>query len=313
MARLPKTSATAPRRRQIPALGMNPAAATPLRAEGVVVMSYEESMRADPARLTPHYHDFFQASLLLGSGRLMHDFREADVGGVTLFFLSPGQVHTVRPGPDMRGTIVSFTREFFDGGGTDSARLLLEFPLYFAGDSPPWLSLPPGAEDTAATRELFRQLQTETDHAEADSAEVVRSLLRILLVKTGRILAGRAPASGRRRSSPLAREFQLLVEKHFLEETALAAYARRLGVGANHLNDVVREATGRAAGEHIRLRRLLSAKRQLLHSELSVSEIGYRLGFRDASYFSRFFRRHEKLSPAEFRVLSREKYQQQPA
>ncbi|EDY18480.1 response regulator receiver protein [Chthoniobacter flavus Ellin428] len=31
----------------------------------------------------------------------------------------------------------------------------------------------------------------------------------------------------------------------------------------------------------------------LSHSQLSVSEIGYALGFEDPSYFARFFRRYE--------------------
>ena len=298
-------------RRQIPEIGMNSNGRDALRAEGVVVMAYEESMRIEPARMSPHYHDFFQASILHGGGRLMHDFRETEVRGTTLFFVSPGQVHTVRPARDMRGTIVSFTREFFDGGSADAARLLLEFPLYFAGDAPPWLALPATSSDTEALREIFRQLQTEQDRAAPGVTEVIRSLLRILLVKSARIHAAAQPSARVGRSALLVREFQLLIEKHFLQETDLTSYARRLGVGANHLNDVVREATGRAAGEHIRQRRLLSAKRQLLHSELSVSEIGYRLGFKDASYFSRFFRRYENTSPAEFRVASREKYQHQ--
>ena len=64
-----------------------------------------------------------------------------------------------------------------------------------------------------------------------------------------------------------------------------------------------------AAGhEVIRQRRLLDAKRLLSHSEMSVSEIGYHLGFEDPSYFSRFFRRYERCAPAEFREQIREKY-----
>ncbi|HEY1121221.1 MAG TPA: helix-turn-helix domain-containing protein, partial [Haloferula sp.] len=55
--------------------------------------------------------------------------------------------------------------------------------------------------------------------------------------------------------------------------------------------------------------RLLDAKRLLLYSELSVAEIGYRLGFKDPSYFGRFFRRYESRTPAEFRDEIREKYQ----
>lgn len=299
-------------RRQIPELGMSPPGGDRIPADGVVVRPYEESMRREPARLSPHYHGFFQTSLLHGPGRLMHDFRETDVRGATLFFVSPGQVHTVRPGPAMHGTIVSFTREFFDGGSADAARLLLEFPFYFTGDAPAWLSLAEQSQASASIVDLFARMQREQDRAEAGYVDVLRALLHILLVQAARI-HGTDTTARAGRAAAIVREFHLLVEKHFLEETTLAAYARRLGVGANHLNDVVRETTGQAVGEHIRRRRLLSAKRQLLHSELSVSEIGYRLGFKDASYFSRFFRRYENVAPAEFRLSAREKYQQQPA
>ena len=294
--------------RQIPELGMGaPNRESPL-GDGAMVAAYADAALDDQDRSHPHYHGFFQASLIIGPARLMHDFRETEVSGRTLFFISPGQVHTVRPGPGMSGTIASFTREFFDGGSPEGARLLLEFPLYFAGDAPPWLALPDAHQESAPIQEQFRQLLAEHQAAAPGAGEVIRSLLRILLVKSARIHSQTTGPARIDRSAALAREFQMLVEKHFKEETALEDYARRLGVGVNHLNDVIRESTGRAAGEHIRQRRLLSAKRHLLHSELSVSEIGYRLGFKDPSYFGRFFRRYEGVTPADFRVQSREKY-----
>lgn len=296
-------------RRTIPSIGMNPRSRDSLRAEGFVAMAYEESMVRDPDRLRPHYHDFFQVSLLRGEGRLMHDFREKDIRGLTLLFITPGQVHTVKPGDGMRGVIVSFTREFFDAGSEAATRLLLELPFYFSPDTAPWLSLDPERETEIP--DLFRQLQAEYDQAGPGAVEVLRALLRILCVKAARLHAARSPAPRANRADALVRGFQLAVEKHFARRPSLAPYARELGVSVNHLNDVVSAATGRAAGEHIRLRRLLAAKRQLLHSELSVSEIGYQLGFKDPSYFSRFFRRYEKLAPAAFRTRSREKYQQE--
>jgi AraC family transcriptional regulator, transcriptional activator of pobA len=297
------------KRRHIPALGMNPRSRDSLRAEGFAAMAYEESMVREPDRLQPHYHDFFQVSLLRGSGRLMHDFREKEVAGLTLLFITPGQVHTVKPGDDLRGTILSFTREFFDGGSETAATLLLDLPFYFATDTPPWLALDPGRETEIPA--LFRELQSEYDQARPDSPEVIRALLRVLFIKARRLHSAQSPAPSTARASALVRSFQLAVENHFREWPSLAPYARELGVGVNHLNDVVSAATGRPAGEHIRLRRLLAAKRQLLHSELSVSEIGYLLGFKDPSYFGRFFRRYEQLTPAAFRLRSREKYQQE--
>jgi AraC family transcriptional regulator, transcriptional activator of pobA len=295
------------KRRSIPAIGMNPHSLDTLRAEGFVAMAYEESMAREPDRLQPHYHDFFQVSLLRGPGRLMHDFREKNVDGLTLLFITPGQVHTVKPGADMRGTIISFTREFFDTGSETAATLLLELPFYFATDTLPWLSLDPACE--AEIPALFRELQSEADQARPDAPEVIRALLRILFIKARRLYAAKISSPQTVRATALVRGFQLAVEKHFLEWSSLAPYARKLGVSVNHLNDTVSAATGRAAGEHIR--RLLAAKRQLLHSELSVSEIGFKLGFRDPSYFVRFFRRYEKLTPAAFRTRSREKYQQE--
>jgi AraC-like DNA-binding protein len=111
------------------------------------------------------------------------------------------------------------------------------------------------------------------------------------------------------RSAILVRKFQHEIERHHHDWKTLEPYAHELGVTVNYLNDVVRKETGQSAGEHVRLRRLLDAKRLLLHSMLSVSEIGYQLGFVDPSYFSRFFKRYENVTPAEFRMQIREKYQ----
>lgn len=290
------------KRGAIPLIGMIDYGREHLRREGFVVKPFAESLVENPRVLSPHYHDFFQVSLLSGPAHVMHDFREFDVVGTLLLFLSPGQVHTVLPGPATHGTIVSFTREFFDG----ASGFLLELPFFFMADSTPWLSL--RAEDIGWVGESFREMQEEYDLARPGAGEVLRSLLRILFVRAARWHESGGEA-GRRKGDGLVRKFHQAVEGHFLEWQALEPYARLLGVTANHLNDIVKEATGRPAGEHIRARRLLDAKRLLLYSELSVSEIGYHLGFKDPSYFSRFFRRYEEDTPVDFRNRIREKYQ----
>jgi AraC-like DNA-binding protein len=75
------------------------------------------------------------------------------------------------------------------------------------------------------------------------------------------------------------------------------------------LNESLRLETGLTARDLIRERLLLEAKRLLLHSELTMAEIGYELGFEDPSYFSRVVRRELKTSPVEFRRRVRQKYQ----
>lgn len=292
------------RRREIPLIEMFDYGQDHLRRRGFVVMPFLDSLSLDPMRLGPHYHDFYQISLLSGGCTMMHDFQETKARGDTLFFLSPGQVHTMRPGKRIQGSILSFTREFAD----HPSGLLNDLPIFQPGDTSPWLKL--DAESALTAHAIFDEMLAEYTAGRPHTDEVLRSLLILLLMKSSR-WRGRNPVeTGAGKSARLLRRFHQQVESHFLDWQSLKPYARELGVTANHLNDVIKEATGISAGEHIRSRRLLDAKRLLLHSHLSVSEIGYRLGFKDPSYFSRFFRRYEATTPAMFREKIREKYQQ---
>lgn len=295
-------------RRDIPEYAMNAAGPEGLRKMGVLVMPFMESVRDDPRRLKPHFHEFYQMYLLRGKATVMMDFEEFDVEGVNAVFVTPGQIHTVKVGDRLEGVTVSFTQAFFDDEAPPPSRLL-EYPFFFPDDTAPWLRLEKGIEGDDAVVRLFDEMCGEYHSGMEDSGEVLRATLRLLLVNLNRLAhrdaAGAAKGS---RGKALIRQFYLLLEKHFREVMLLPAYAAMLGVTANHLNDVVREHTGHAAGDLIRRRRLLDAKRRLSHSEMSVSEIGFELGFEDPSYFARFFRRYEKVTPSLFREQIREKY-----
>ncbi len=284
---------------------MNPIGEEPLRREGIVVTSTTLSVLNDPRRLQPHYHDFFQMMLLHGTGKVMCDFQEAPVSGLTLLFLSPGQVHTLQPRQDFDGVTVSFTQGFFDHRAAPPSALF-ELPFFFATEMSPLLKIP--RRDPSRIAEAFAEIQREFSAAEPNAAEVLRAWLRILFARVQRLLGEKRRAAKPSRQSVLVRQFHLAVECGFRQERALSAYARELKVTANHLNDVVRAETGRSAGSLVRQRRLLDAQRLLSHSDLTVAEIGYQTGFPDPSYFGRFFRRETGRTPAGFRRQIREKY-----
>ena len=52
----------------------------------------------------------------------------------------------------------------------------------------------------------------------------------------------------------------------------------------------------------IRTKRLQEAQKLLQISTLSISEIGYQVGFKDLSHFSKVFKKHIGISPAEYRA-----------
>jgi AraC family transcriptional activator of pobA len=297
-------------RRTIPAFEMSQVGQESLRREGFVVTTLVGSLRDDPRRLRPHYHDFFQMMMLQGGGTVMHDFQENRVSGVTLLFLRPGQIHNIQPKLGLDGHTVSFTQAFFDHRAAPPSALF-ELPFFFPIGGSCLLPIPPA--QAVSIKDVFEEMQREFAEAAMNAAEVLRAWLRILFVRAQRLYHLNHPQGPLSRASLLVRQFYLAVEADFRQERTLASYARKLEVTANHLNDVVRAETGQPAGALIRQRRLLDARRLLLHSDLNVAEIGYQTGFPDPAYFGRFFRRETGRTPAAFRQEIREKYHSKPA
>jgi AraC-like DNA-binding protein len=159
----------------------------------------------------------------------------------------------------------------------------------------------------AQVQDLFRDIDCEFKNHEKLAVQMIRHQLHLLMVHLSRLYAAASPAPFA--AVGLVRRFRQAVERSFRASRSVGHYARDLGITTSHLNESLRLETGLTAGDLIRERLLLEAKRLLLHSELTMAEIGYELGFEDPSYFSRFVRRELKTSPVEFRSLVRQKYQ----
>lgn len=96
-------------------------------------------------------------------------------------------------------------------------------------------------------------------------------------------------------------DFKDLVEQHFLEWKSIGAYASEMGCSERSLTRAALDAEGISAKEYV-LRRLgLEAKRLLIHADWPVGAIADHLGFKEATHFSKFFRRISGMTPQQFR------------
>jgi AraC-like DNA-binding protein len=102
----------------------------------------------------------------------------------------------------------------------------------------------------------------------------------------------------------MLRKFLNLIENNVSILKFPSEYAELLYVTPNHLNAICKELIGKSAGEMIRDRIVLEAKRLMVNLDLSISEIAYELNFRDNSYFSKFFKKYAGITPEEFRILN---------
>ncbi len=95
--------------------------------------------------------------------------------------------------------------------------------------------------------------------------------------------------------------FQQLVEQQFRSTKLPSVYADQLFITPNHLNAICKSYIGQSAGEIIRNRIVLEAKRLLVNRNLNINEIADELQFNDNSYFTKFFKKSAGLTPEEFR------------
>ncbi|WP_338030727.1 helix-turn-helix domain-containing protein [Chryseobacterium balustinum] len=77
-------------------------------------------------------------------------------------------------------------------------------------------------------------------------------------------------------------------------------YAQHLNVHINYLNRAVKEVTGKSTTAHITERIITEAKALLLHTDWSISEIAYALGFEYPTYFNNFLKNKLELIPNHF-------------
>jgi AraC-like DNA-binding protein len=83
--------------------------------------------------------------------------------------------------------------------------------------------------------------------------------------------------------------FRAALEHHFITAKRPADYAQHLNISIPYLNECVKGVTGQSVSYHIQQRIILEAKRLLYHSDKSVKEIAFALGYDDYPYFSRLF------------------------
>lgn len=254
-----------------------------------------------------HRHEHYELFWLHGPAEHFNDFEHFRLPAERPSFIlvSPGQLHRWEGSDDIRGTLISFTTAFFDGREAPPSRLLrMGFVNRMA--YPPVLTADAELEKDATP--LVKRCELEFAHRGEQWADALRYSLRLLLLLAERAWQRQQPEPPEAgRSRELLQRFQAEVENRFREQLSIAAYAKLLGVSAGHLNDIVRQLTARTAGELVQSRELLESKRLLMHSELSVSEIAYHLGYKDPSYFARVFRKATAQSPADFRGTIREK------
>lgn len=214
-----------------------------------------------------------------------------------MYFMSPGQVHSWHFEGEIQGYIVHFNAELFTTF-LQNRDYVQQFTFFGGYSKEGVITLP--TEVRMEIEAVLNKLLTEANK-ESGSMDLIRTFLLQVFLLVDKYCSQQDHNGMPFANAMLIRQFRQLVDKQFRNLRLPKDYARLLYITPNHLNAVVKDVLGKTAGDIIRDRIVVEAKRLLTNGEMDVKEIAYDLNFEDPSYFTRFFRNNVGTTPEQFR------------
>lgn len=90
------------------------------------------------------------------------------------------------------------------------------------------------------------------------------------------------------------------IEMNLSHSFSVSDMANACGYNQDYLYRVIKKQTGLSAIKYINVVKFEKALYLIQNTELTLSEVGFRLGFENIQYFSRFFKQHGGISPSEY-------------
>ena len=246
-----------------------------------------------------HSHNYYHLVYFTeGSGEHLIDFEKFEAKSGTMYFMKPGQVHQWYFKEKYDGFVVNFFDNFFDWIGINSSILQKFRFLQSILVKDHVVEISPDLQEKIAS--YFEEMINENQENNQFSNLKIGFHLMNLFIDIERSLEG-VNIKTSDYQSVLLDNFQTLIEQNFKSKKLPKEYAELLYITPNHLNALCKDVLATSAGELIRSRIVLEAKRLLVNKEISVTEIAYLLNFQDASYFVKFFKKYTEFTPEQFR------------
>ena len=250
--------------------------------------------RKEVRRNNAHKHNDYFEIIYLSKGAGYHsiDHRKYEVKSPVIFFIRKEQVHSLQLEEYLtpEGYVLILKKDFFDRSvDAEFKKLVARISTVSC------LYLP----EVATIDRLFELLLTENIAGSDSSFSITEGLLKALLVKVLEV----ASSNNTYVSSRLGiyEAFLELLNSEMVDRHKVAYYAEALNTSPQNLNAICRKAAGISATEVIADFVLSEAKRLLIYTDRTISEITFQLGFKDPSHFVKYFKRHTLTTPLQFR------------
>lgn len=171
--------------------------------------------------------------------------------------------------------------------------------LFFGASQLPIVTIPNERIENFKT--LWKMFITETRSKDNLQLDMLQTMLKRYLILSTRLYKEQNQVSRNLKKNDIIREFNFLVEKHFKTKHSITEYADLLNRSPKTISNLFTKSGKKTPLSYIHDRKMLEARKLLFHTDLTIQEIGYTIGFDDIQSFSRFFKTHEGVSPTNYR------------
>jgi AraC family transcriptional activator of pobA len=276
-----------------------------IKVHGIYLNELTRYLAIYPFIKKDHTHDFYSILLVTkGTGIIRINNENFHVKPQTVCLIAPNQTHSFDGLDDVEGIIFFFCQDFYVEEFS-YVRLLNVFSYTSRldrNDCNPCLALSDHEYSAVMTTIDSIHHEYELSTAANNSAIIIRSFLNIMLLKLSALYekkSGQAISS----DSVLVHSLANLVDSNFIREQHLEFYTSACNISERQLNDICNKHFNCGLKKILLERLMQEARKLLLSSELSVSEIAYKLNFEDNSYFNKVFKNKIGLTPKRFREM----------
>lgn len=267
--------------------------------EGILVSRFGHYLSEHQHLLTAHKHSFYHLVFFTeGEGEQYIDFKKFNIEPGIIYFMIPGQVHNWTFKTPPNGYIINFSQTYLSSFLLE-ADYLSRYSFFSGQPENQVIKLPITTQQSINA--IFEAILKEGLSSTPANDDFVKTLLIQLFITTARLQNAPEPTINSSYNHVLVKNFKDLIEVNYKQLKLPKHYATLLYITPNHLNAVCNDFLQISAGNLIRNRILLEAKRLLINLDLRIGEIANELHFTDQSYFIKFFKKHEGITPEKFR------------
>lgn len=250
--------------------------------------------------------EFYKICLTTGESKIHYSDKTYEQEGTILFFGNPHIPYSWETiSTSYIGYTILFSEEFFKNSERSES---LQQSSFFKIAGTPVLKIT--EEQRIFLNTIFQKMIVEQESDYVFKDELIRNYISLIIHESLKMEPSENYEQNKNASSRLTSVFLELLERQFPIETiqdplqlrTAQHYAQHLNVHINYLNRAVKEVTGKSTTTHITERIITEAKALLQHTDWSISEIAFALGFEYPTYFNNFFKKATGTNPSAFRL-----------